>query len=56
MSGPRFDETRTGRTFYEGTMPALVRELARLNGNIERLLAVAEGEGTPAEKAEEDQP
>ena len=37
MSDMPFHLTRSGRTFYESTMPALVRELARLNENFERL-------------------
>lgn len=48
MSEIPFHQTRMGHAFLEGTMPGLVRELARLNTNLERLLAVAEGE---AEKA-----
>ncbi|NTX53685.1 hypothetical protein [Myxococcus sp. CA039A] len=42
MSGPSFFQTHMGQRFYEGTMPALVRELKRLNDNVERLVAVAE--------------
>ncbi|TQF10438.1 hypothetical protein FJV41_39420 [Myxococcus llanfairpwllgwyngyllgogerychwyrndrobwllllantysiliogogogochensis] len=42
MSGPSFFQTHMGQRFYEGTMPALVRELKRLNDNMERLVAVAE--------------
>jgi len=37
-----FFRTRMGQTFYEATMPSLVRELARLNQNLERLVALAE--------------
>lgn len=45
-----FFRTRMGHTFYESTMPSLVRELARLNDNLERLVALAEKrEATPAE-------
>ncbi len=32
-----FYRTRMGQQFYEVTMPGLVRELARLNANLERL-------------------
>ncbi|CAM4493445.1 hypothetical protein [Corallococcus exiguus] len=42
MSGPDFFQTHMGQRFYEGTMPALVRELKRLNDNMERMVAVAE--------------
>jgi len=51
MSGDFF-RTRMGQTFYESTMPSLVRELARLNQNLERLVAIAEKqEAKPAESA-----
>jgi hypothetical protein len=52
-----FHQTRMGHAFLEGTMPGLVRELARLNANLERLLAVAESEGkepTPSAPADPD--
>lgn len=44
MSDTLFHQTRMGQRFYESTVPDLVRELARLNGNIERLLVVVEGD------------
>ena len=55
-----FFRTQMGHRFYESTMPSLVRELARLNANLERLLAVVdretekadEGEATPAPSKE----
>ena len=43
-----FFRTRMGHTFYELTMPSLVRELARLNDNLERLVAVVEKEAPKA--------
>ncbi|WP_434345698.1 hypothetical protein ACN6A1_27590 [Myxococcus virescens] len=42
MSGPAFFQTYMGQRFYESTMPNLVRELKRLNDNVERLVTVAE--------------
>lgn len=39
MSGPQFFQTRMGHTFYEGTMPALVKQLERLNNNLEEMTA-----------------
>ncbi|ABF89282.1 hypothetical protein MXAN_1886 [Myxococcus xanthus DK 1622] len=42
MSGPAFFQTYMGQRFYETTMPQLVRQLGRLNDNVERLVAVAE--------------
>ena len=43
-----FFRTRMGHTFYESTMPSLVRELARLNDNLERLVALVEKEAPKA--------
>jgi len=41
-----------GHTIYESTMPSLVRELGRLNDNLERLAALVEKqEAKPAEPA-----
>jgi hypothetical protein len=54
MSDTPFHQTRMGHTFFEATMPNLVRELARLNANVERLLAVAEVEGSKAAPADPD--
>ena len=34
----QFWQTVMGKTFYDRTMPELVRELHRLNNNLERLL------------------
>jgi hypothetical protein len=34
----RFWQTPMGKTFYDHTMPALVRELTRLNTNLESML------------------
>lgn len=47
-----FFRTPMGQRFFEATMPSLVRELARLNQNLERLVALAEKQSaTPAEPA-----
>ncbi|MFT7653905.1 MAG: hypothetical protein ACI9UU_003019 [Candidatus Azotimanducaceae bacterium] len=51
MSGPQFFETRAGREFYQGTMPALLRELQRLN---ELLAAHLELRSEPPTKGERD--
>jgi hypothetical protein len=37
-NGPAFFATRMGARFYEATMPELVKQLARLNDNLEALL------------------
>ena len=49
-----FFRTPMGQRFYEGTMPSLVRELARLNQNLERLLADVERDPKPAPSVSED--
>ena len=36
MSGPEFFQTHMGRQFFEGHVPALLKELRRLNDNLER--------------------
>ena len=46
MSDLQFYQTRAGRTYYEHTLPELIRQLERLNSNLERL---AERMGVPAE-------
>ena len=42
MSEPKFFQTRMGQRFYEHTAPELVRQLARLNELLERLVATQE--------------
>lgn len=37
MSGPEFFQTLMGHKFYERDFPELVRQLARLNDNLERI-------------------
>ena len=37
MAGVEFWQSRMGHTFYEGTMPSLVRELKKLNENMEKV-------------------
>ncbi len=51
-----FFRTRMGHTFYESTMPSLVRELARLNDNLERLVTLADRPAAAAPTAPEDTP
>ena len=38
MSETPFFKTRMGHQFYERTMPALVKQLERLNDNLDRLV------------------
>jgi hypothetical protein len=40
--GPEFFQTRMGHTFYESTMPNLVKQLKRLNDNLEKLVKTQE--------------
>ena len=37
MSEPQFFQTRMGRTYYEHTLPEIVRQLARMNDLLQRL-------------------
>jgi hypothetical protein len=41
---PELFETRMGQRFFESTMPAIARELARLNGLLERAVKAFERE------------
>jgi hypothetical protein len=52
MSDVPFYRTQMGHRFYESTAPSLVRELARLNDNLERLLKIVEHDA----RAEGQQP
>ena len=38
MSDTKFFQTRMGRTFYEATMPELVKQLTRLNDLLQHLI------------------
>jgi len=38
MSDVQFFQTRMGRTFYEHTMPELVREIKKLNELLQKLI------------------
>ena len=39
---PEFFLSAMGRTFYDHTLPTIARELARLNGLVERIAAAME--------------
>ena len=56
MSDIPFHLTRMGRDFYEVTMRELVREIARLNDNLERVQPPASGSATeiPSDEAPGD--
>jgi hypothetical protein len=45
-----FFQTRMGMRFFEHTAPELVRQLDRLNGNLERIAALFERLIEPREK------
>ena len=49
MSDVPFYRTQMGHRFYESTAPSLVRELARLNDNLERLVELEERDARPVE-------
>jgi len=44
MSETPFYKTRMGQVFYERTMPELVKQLERLNNNLERFIAALPGD------------
>lgn len=56
MSDIAFHQTAMGRQFFERTVPELVRELERLNANLERLAAAMERAPEPAPPAEPKHP
>jgi len=54
--GIQFWQTGMGKTFYEHTMPELVRELHRLNNNLERVICTFwDGRLNDARNREEQQ-
>ena len=48
MNDAPFHLTRMGARFYEHTLPELVRQIARLNENLERLVEARGADGAPA--------
>ncbi len=50
MNETPFFMTRMGHTYYEHTMPELVRQITRLNELLERLIAVQE----PSRREDDD--
>ncbi len=56
MSDVPFYRTQMGHRFYESTAPSLVRELARLNDNLERLLELVERDAAQADTASRREP
>ena len=47
---PEFFQTAMGRTFYDHTMPTIAKELARLNGLLERIATALETKTTENEE------
>lgn len=47
MSDIPFHRTQMGQHFFEATVPSLVRELARLNTNLERLACTLDRDAPP---------
>ena len=50
MSDVQFFQTRMGRTFYEHTMPELLREIKKLNELLQKLVEA------PLKEKENDEP
>jgi hypothetical protein len=51
MSETPFHTTRTGATFYEKTMPDLVRQIARMNELLARIATALEAKATGGKNA-----
>jgi hypothetical protein len=56
VSEIQFFQTAMGRQFIERTVPELVRELTKLNANLERLAAAMERPPDPLPPAEPKHP
>ena len=54
MSDTPFYRTQMGHRFYEATAARIARELARLNHNLERLLAVSERDASGGDQQPTD--
>ena len=52
MSEVPFHRTQMGHRFFEGTLPSLVRELTKLNANLEQLVAKLDTARISADGAE----
>ena len=52
---PEFFQTAMGRTFYDHTMPTIARELARLNGLLERIAMALENQNTQTTEADDEE-
>lgn len=50
-----FHRTRMGQEFFNNTMPGLVKQLKRLNDNLEKLLKCEEGESEEPREAEQQE-
>jgi len=51
-----FYQTRMGKTFYDHTMPTIAKELARLNGLLERIATALETKTTENEEIANAEP
>ena len=56
MSQLEFYQTRAGRSYYEHTLPELIRQLERLNENLEKLLQRRAGRKEKADSSQGKQP
>ena len=50
-----FYQTRMGKTFYDHTMPTIAKELARLNGLLERIAVALENQNTQTTEADNEE-
>lgn len=61
MTGPEFHRTQTGAQFFRRDVPELLRQLARLNENLERLTEAVQdhprtsNEGDTDDRQDDDQ-
>ena len=53
--GPNFFQTIMGRKFFEGTIPSILRQVDRLNTNLERMIVLMEESMETHEHKEEEQ-
>ena len=52
--GPRFFQTIMGQRFIEGTVPAILKEIRRLNDNLEKLNKTLEERVLPEEEDDDE--
>ena len=48
--GPNFFQTMMGKRFFEGTIPAMLSQIKRLNDNLEKIISLLENNETAFSK------